>query len=37
VMNAGGYTFMDFVRIGVTLTLLVWAVLSWLLPTLYGF
>jgi len=37
VMNAGGYTFMDFVRIGVPLTLLVWAVLSWLLPTLYGF
>jgi di/tricarboxylate transporter len=37
VMNAGGYTFTDFVRIGVPLTLLIWAVLSWLLPTLYGF
>ncbi len=37
VMNAGGYTFMDFVRIGVPLTLIVWAVLSWLLPALYGF
>ncbi len=37
VMNAGGYTFGDFLRIGVPLTLLMWAVLSWLLPVLYGF
>jgi len=37
VMNTGGYTFGDFVKIGVPLMLLVWAVLSWLLPTLYGF
>lgn len=37
VMNAGGYTFMDFVRVGVPLTLIVWLTLSWLLPTLYGF
>jgi di/tricarboxylate transporter len=37
VMNAGGYTFGDFLRIGVPLTLLMWAVLSWLLPAMYGF
>jgi di/tricarboxylate transporter len=37
VMNAGGYTFGDFVRIGVPLTLLMWLALSWLLPSLYGF
>ena len=35
VMNAGGYRFMDFVRIGVPLTLIMWLVFSWLLPTLY--
>jgi len=37
VMNAGGYSFSDFVRIGLPLTLLMWLVLSWLLPRLYGF
>jgi len=37
VMNAGGYTFGDFVRIGLPLTLVMWAALSWLLPRLYGF
>jgi len=37
VMNAGGYTFGDFVRIGLPLTLIMWLVLSWLLPRLYGF
>ena len=35
VMNAGGYTFMDFVRVGVPLTVIVWLGLSFLLPTLY--
>lgn len=35
VMNAGGYTFMDFVRVGVPLTIILWLVLSWLLTTLY--
>jgi len=35
VMNAGGYTFMDFMRVGVPLTILLWLVLSWLLSTLY--
>jgi len=36
VMNAGNYTFNDFLRIGVPLVLIMWAALSWLLPTLYG-
>lgn len=35
VMNAGGYTFGDFVRVGVPLTLLIWLVLSFLLPMIY--
>lgn len=35
VMNAGGYTFMDFVRVGVPLTLIVWLGLSFLLPMIY--
>jgi di/tricarboxylate transporter len=37
VMNAGGYRFGDFVRIGLPLTLIMWLILSWLLPRLYGF
>jgi di/tricarboxylate transporter len=37
VMNAGGYVFSDFLRVGVPLTLIMWLVLSWLLPVLYGF
>jgi len=37
VMNAGGYTFGDFLRIGVPLTVLMWLVLSMLLPAMYGF
>jgi di/tricarboxylate transporter len=37
VMNAGGYSFGDFVRIGLPLTLIMWLALSWLLPRLYGF
>jgi di/tricarboxylate transporter len=36
VMNAGGYQFSDFMRVGIPLTLIVWLSLSWLLPTLYG-
>lgn len=36
IMNAGGYRFSDFVRVGVPLTLLMWVALSWLLPTLYA-
>lgn len=36
VMNAGKYTFSDFLRIGVPLLLIMWIALSWLLPTIYG-
>jgi di/tricarboxylate transporter len=36
VMNAGGYTFMDFVRVGVPLTIIVWLGLSVLLPNMYA-
>ncbi|MCW8920177.1 MAG: SLC13 family permease, partial [Sedimenticola sp.] len=35
VMNAGGYQFNDFVRVGIPLTLIVWLALSWLLPMMY--
>ncbi|WP_435686443.1 SLC13 family permease, partial [Sedimenticola selenatireducens] len=35
VMNAGGYKFNDFVRVGIPLTLIVWLTLSWLLPMMY--
>jgi len=35
VMNAGGYKFNDFVRVGIPLTLIVWLALSWLLPMMY--
>lgn len=35
VMNAGGYQFSDFMRVGIPLTLIVWLSLSWLLPTIY--
>jgi di/tricarboxylate transporter len=35
VMNAGGYTFGDFVRIGIPLTLLMWLTFSWILPLTY--
>ncbi len=36
VMNAGNYTFGDFVRVGTPLVLLLWILLSFLLPWLYG-
>jgi len=36
VMNAGNYRFADFVRVGVPLALLMWLILSLLLPWLYG-
>jgi di/tricarboxylate transporter len=35
VMNAGGYRFSDFLRVGIPLTLIVWLTLSWLLPQMY--
>jgi di/tricarboxylate transporter len=36
VMNAGNYRFNDFVRVGLPLILLMWAILTFLLPALYG-
>ncbi len=36
VMNAGEYTFSDFVRVGGLLFLLMWFTLSWLLVVIYG-
>jgi di/tricarboxylate transporter len=37
VMNAAGYTFRDFVRVGLPLVLIMLATLSWLLVRRYGF
>jgi di/tricarboxylate transporter len=37
VMSAGGYEFKDFVRAGLPLTIILWAVFSFLLPQMYGF
>ena len=37
VMNAGGYTFMDFVKVGIPLVLIIWACLSIIIPVIYGF
>jgi len=37
VMNAGGYTFMDFVKAGVPLTIIVWLSFSFIVPIIYGF
>ena len=37
VMNAGGYTFMDFVKVGLPLTLIMWISFSFVVPKLYGF
>lgn len=36
IMSAGGYRFTDFMRVGIPLTILMWVVLSWLLPAMYG-
>lgn len=35
VMSAGAYTFSEFVKVGVPLTLLMWGTLTWVLSTLY--
>lgn len=35
VMNAGGYKFMDFVKVGTPLTIIMWLSYSWLLPWIY--
>jgi len=36
VFNAGGYTFGDFLRVGVPLIVLMWLTFSLVLPTIYG-
>ncbi|MEE8387022.1 MAG: SLC13 family permease [Acidiferrobacterales bacterium] len=36
VMNAGGYKFSDFMRVGIPMILIVWLSLCWLLPMRYG-
>jgi len=36
VMNAGKYTFTDFLRVGVPLILIMWMALSWMLPVIYS-
>ncbi|TNF89811.1 MAG: SLC13 family permease [Gammaproteobacteria bacterium] len=35
VMSAGNYTFAEFVKVGVPLTILMWVTLTWVLSTLY--
>ena len=37
VMNAGGYTFTDFVKAGVPLTIIIWLAFSFIIPYMYGF
>ncbi len=37
VMNAGGYTFMDFVKTGVPLTIIIWLSFSFIIPYMYDF
>ncbi len=37
VMNAGGYTFMDFVKAGVPLTIIMLGAISLIVPMMYGF
>ena len=37
VMSAGGYTFMDFVKAGVPLTIIIWLSFSFIVPIMYGF
>ncbi|MEM9171890.1 MAG: SLC13 family permease [Pseudomonadota bacterium] len=36
ILSAGGYSFSDFMRVGVPLTIIMWAGFSVVLPTLYG-
>ena len=36
ILSAGGYTFSDFLRAGVPLTVIMWAALSVALALLYG-
>jgi di/tricarboxylate transporter len=36
ILNAGGYRYSDFMRVGIPLTVIMWAGFSLLLPVLYG-
>lgn len=36
VMTAGGYTFTDFLKVGIPLTIIMWISLSWILKVLYN-
>lgn len=36
VMSVGGYTFNDFLKVGIPLTIIMWLTFSWLLPVLYN-
>jgi di/tricarboxylate transporter len=36
VMSAGNYSFSDFVRVGVPLTIIMWLTLTWVLSSMYG-
>ena len=36
ILTAGGYTFSDFLRVGIPLTIIMWVGFSLLLPMLYG-
>jgi len=35
--GAGGYVFADFLRVGIPLNLLFWAVSAWAIPRLFPF
>lgn len=35
VMSAGNYSFSDFVKVGVPLTILMWLTLTWVLSAMY--
>jgi di/tricarboxylate transporter len=37
VYGAGGYVFADFLRVGIPLNLLFWAVSAWAIPKLFPF
>ena len=37
VMNAGGYTFSDFIKAGLPLTIIIWLAFSFIVPFMYGF
>ncbi|MEL7298433.1 MAG: hypothetical protein AAGJ86_12295, partial [Pseudomonadota bacterium] len=36
ILSAGGYSFSDFLRVGIPLTIVMWLGFSLVLPALYG-